>query len=130
MFNNEIEILSSIISPSLTITSSFLLGTISPSLASISSLSLLPIEVNAVNKDLCNKRSIILSEHNYNLLSNNNSEKQGEAQYKTYVFDHFGAKYDKLICCLYFKGDSMERRFCEKFGNRINSNVYLSLICC
>jgi hypothetical protein len=37
----------------------------------------------AVNKDLCNKRSIIVSEHNYNLLSNNNSEKQAEAQYKT-----------------------------------------------
>ncbi len=48
MFNNEIEILSSITSPSL-----------------------LPIEVNAVNKDLCNKRSIIVSKHNYNLLSNN-----------------------------------------------------------
>jgi hypothetical protein len=45
-----------------------------------------------------------------------------------HVFDDFSAKYEKLICWLDFKGDSMERHFCEKFGNRINSNVYLSFI--
>ncbi len=84
-------------------TASSLSPSISPSLATISSPSLLPIEVNPMNKRLCNKRPSILSDHNYNLQNNHkipktknlksrskhsvqylsNWEKQSEAQYKT-----------------------------------------------
>jgi hypothetical protein len=80
MINNEIEILLLITSPSL-----------------------LPIEVNPINKRLCNKQSTTLPDHNYNLPNNykstkkknlkfrsnhsvqylSNWEKQPEAQYKT-----------------------------------------------
>lgn len=89
--------------PSSSVTDSSLSPSISPSLATISSPSLLPIEVNPINKRLCNKRPSILSDHNYNLQNNHkipktknlksrskhsvqylsNWEKQPEAQYKT-----------------------------------------------
>jgi hypothetical protein len=92
--NNENEILLLITSP---------LSTTTHSLATISSPSLLPIEVNPINKRLCNKRSTIVPDHNYNLSNNHkiakkknlksrskhsvqylsNWEKQPEAQYKT-----------------------------------------------
>jgi hypothetical protein len=109
MINNEIEILLLIISPSSTISSSSVTDSSSSSTASslspsISSPSLLPIEVNPINKRLCNKRSTILHDHNYNLSNNykiakkkilksrlkqhrvqylSNWEKQPEVQYKT-----------------------------------------------
>ncbi len=89
--------------PSSSVTDSSLSPSISPSLATISSPSLLSIEVNPINKRLCNKRPSILSDHNYNLQNNHkipktknlksrskhsvqylsNWEKQSEAQYKT-----------------------------------------------
>ncbi len=85
---------------------------------------------------MCNKRSTILPDHNYNLLNNHkiakkkylsNWEKNLKLNIK-HVFDDFSAKYEKLICWLDFKGDSMGRHFVKKFGNRINSNVHLSLV--
>jgi hypothetical protein len=90
--------------PSSSLTDSSLSPSISPSLATISSPSLLPIEVNPINKRLlCHKRPSILSDHNYNLQNNHkipktknlksrskhsvqylsNWKKQPEAQYKT-----------------------------------------------
>jgi hypothetical protein len=166
MINNEIEILLLITSPlstttpslatisfpsstipsssvtdsSSSSTASFLSPSISPSLASISSPSLLPIEVNPINKRLCNKWSTILLDHNYNLPNNHKIAKKrkiwnldqnivfniyliGKNNLKLnikHVFDDFIAKYGKLICSLDFKGDSMGRHFCEKFRNRIN----------
>ncbi len=94
---------SSVTDSSWSSTASSLSPSISPSLATISSPSLLPIEVNPINKRLCNKRPSILSDHNYNLQNNHkipktknlksrskhsvqylsNWEKQPEAQYKT-----------------------------------------------
>jgi hypothetical protein len=91
---------------------------------------------------LRNKRSTVLSDHNCSLSNNNkivkkkNSksrpnhraqylsdwETKAEAQYKTFIFDGLGAKYEKLICWLYFKDGSMRCRLCEKFGNRLNFN--------
>ena len=49
-------------------------------------------------------------------------EKRAEAQYKTYVFDGFGARHEHLACWLYFHEDSMKCRLCEKYGKRKNSN--------
>jgi hypothetical protein len=45
-----------------------------------------------------------------------------------HAFDDFSAKYEKPIGWLDFKVDSVGRHFCEKFENRINSNVCLSLV--
>jgi hypothetical protein len=53
--------------PSSSVTDSSLSSSISPLLGSIASPSLLPIETNPINKRLCNKRSTILRDHNYNL---------------------------------------------------------------
>jgi hypothetical protein len=49
-------------------------------------------------------------------------EQRSEALYKTYVIDAFGVQHEQYLRWLYFKGDSMGCRLCEKFGKTRNTN--------
>ncbi|CAF3876870.1 unnamed protein product [Rotaria sp. Silwood1] len=57
-------------------------------------------------------------------------EKKEEAMYKTYEFDLFGTRKEKLICWLYSTDNiSMRCRLCEKYTKTKNSNGQENLWC-
>jgi hypothetical protein len=71
----------------------------------------------------CNKsKSIKKSDSVYRRKYLSAWEKQPEAMYKTYVFDEFGKKSEKLLPGLYLKDNTMRCCLCVKYGKRRNTN--------
>ncbi|CAF0838331.1 unnamed protein product [Rotaria sordida] len=61
-------------------------------------------------------------------------EKQLESFYKTYTFDIFGIRHEKLVCWLYNKkdkngNDSLGCKLCQKYQKTLNSNGKINLWC-
>ncbi|CAF3492886.1 unnamed protein product [Rotaria socialis] len=71
------------------------------------------IEYETSNKSNLNKKSSTKIRRNYLP----DWEKQPDAMYKTYSYDQFGKRHEKLLSWLYFKDNAMRCSLCEKHGH-------------